>query len=69
MMKLTEMRKLSKADVVSQISSLRAELSEQMLTYRTKETKNVRSIRAIKKDLARLLTIQNESREQEAADV
>lgn len=56
-------------EVEKQISTLRQDLSEQMLTYRTKETKNVRSIRATRKDLARLLTIRSETKEQEATDV
>lgn len=68
-MKVKEMRNLKQEELNKQIKELRSNISEQMMTYRTKETKNVRSIRKQKKDLARLLTIRRETEEQEVADV
>ena len=56
-MKVTEIRKLSTADLTKQSSDLREEIADLKRRAALGEVQNVRLIRSKRKDLARMLTI------------
>lgn len=59
-MKITEIRKLSTAELASESTKLRDEIVEIRRRLHMGEVQNVRSLRAKRKDLARLLTVLSE---------
>ncbi len=65
-MKIAEIRKLSTADLASQTTKTREEISELKRRLHLGEIQNVRIIRAKRKDLARMLTILGEALTKEA---
>jgi len=60
-MELDQMRKLSPQQLTEEVAKKRQELTDLTQEMHTKEVKHVRKARAIKKDIARLLTIKHES--------
>lgn len=65
-MKVAEIRKLSTADLASETTKTREEISELKRRLHLGEIQNVRIIRAKRKDLARMLTILSEALTKEA---
>ena len=59
-MKTVEIRKLSTAELTSQINSLREEITELRRRISLGEQQNVRAVRNKRRDLARLLTVLSE---------
>ena len=60
-MKVTDIRKLSTADLTSESTKLREEIAELRRRMYTGELDNVRLIRTKRKDLARVLTVLGEA--------
>ncbi|MGZ6005623.1 MAG: 50S ribosomal protein L29 [Candidatus Saccharimonadales bacterium] len=59
-MKITEIRKLTTADLASETTKLRDEITQLRRSFYNGETQNVRIIRNKRKDLARMLTVLSE---------
>jgi len=59
-MKVTDIRKLSTADLTAQSTKLREEIAELKRRVMSGEQQNVRLIRNKRKDLARMLTVLSE---------
>ncbi len=59
-MKITEIRKLSTADLTTESTKLREEIAELKRRLVSGEVQNVRVIRGKRKDLARVLTVLGE---------
>jgi ribosomal protein L29 len=59
-MKATEIRKLSTAELASESTKLREEISELKRRLHMGEVQNVRTLRSKRKDLARMLTVLSE---------
>ena len=59
-MKVKELRTKSDKELTKLVADLRVKLVDAHIDLRTKEVKNVKQIKAIKKDIARILTIQSE---------
>jgi len=59
-MKVTEIRKLSTAELTSESSKLQTEIAELKRRLHVGEVDNVRIIRNKRKDLARMLTVLGE---------
>ncbi|MEI8073004.1 MAG: 50S ribosomal protein L29 [Candidatus Saccharibacteria bacterium] len=59
-MKNKELRNTSAKELNNKLQDLHKKLAELAIEYRTKEVKNVKQISAVKKDIARILTIQRE---------
>jgi ribosomal protein L29 len=66
-MKITEIRKLSTAELTKETTSLRQELAELRRRLHMGEVQNVRAIRVKRKDLARMLTVLSEQLTKENA--
>ncbi len=60
-MKIVEIRKLSTAELTTQSTAMREEITELQRRLHTGELHNVRIIRAKRKDLARMLTVLGEA--------
>ena len=60
-MKVTEIRKMSTADLTVESTKLREEIAELRRRLHLGEIQNVRVIRAKRKDLARMLTVLSEA--------
>ncbi len=65
-MKIVEIRKLSTAELATESTKLREEISELKRRLRLGELDNVRVIRGKRKDLARMLTVLGEALTKEA---
>ncbi len=65
-MKVAEIRKFSTAELATQTTKTREEISELKRRLHLGEIQNVRIIRAKRKDLARMLTILGEALTKEA---
>lgn len=59
-MKIADIRKLSTAELATESSKLREEITELRRRLYSGEVQNVRVIRAKRKDLARMLTVLSE---------
>ena len=59
-MKIMEIRKLSTAELATESTKLREELTELKRRLHMGEVQNVRTIRTKRKDLARMLTVLGE---------
>ncbi len=59
-MKAKDMRNKSIKEMTKDLADTRAKLSQAQIDYRTKEVKNIRQIRALRRDIARLLTVMSE---------
>lgn len=59
-MKITEIRKLTTAELTSESTKLREEITELRRRLHMGEVQNVRVIRGKRKDLARMLTVLGE---------
>jgi len=66
-MKIAEIRKLSTADLATETTKMREEITEMRRRLHMGEVQNVRSIRNKRKDLARMLTVLAEQLTKEAA--
>jgi large subunit ribosomal protein L29 len=66
-MKITEIRKLSTAELTKETTTLRQELAELRRRLHMGEVQNVRAIRVKRKDLARMLTVLSEQLTKENA--
>ncbi len=60
-MKAKELRSKTDKELAKQLTDLREKLVDAHIDMRTKEVKDVKQIKAIKKDIARVLTIRSES--------
>jgi ribosomal protein L29 len=60
-MKTVEIRKLTTAELTTQSTALREEITELQRRLHTGEIQNVRIIRSKRKDLARMLTVLGEA--------
>ncbi len=60
-MKAKDMRAKSEKELTKNLDELRSQLTAVSVEYRTKEVKNVKQIAAIKKDIARILTVLGEN--------
>ena len=60
-MKVTDIRKLSTADLATQSTKLREEIAELRRRMYSGELDNVRLVRSKRKDLARVLTVLGEA--------
>lgn len=60
-MKVKEMRTKSSKELETMLQDLRAKLAQTHVDMRVKETPNVKQIKAIKRDIARVLTLQREA--------
>jgi ribosomal protein L29 len=60
-MKTVDIRKLTTAELTTQSTSLREEITELQRRLHTGEIQNVRIIRSKRKDLARVLTVLGEA--------
>lgn len=65
-MKVTEIRKMSTADLAKESTQLREEIAELKRRLHLGEVTNVRVIRNKRKDLARMLTVLSEALVKEA---
>ena len=65
-MKTVEIRKLTTAELATQSTALREEITELQRRLHTGEVQNVRVIRSKRKDLARMLTVLGEALIKEA---
>ena len=65
-MKITDIRKLSTADLTTESTKLREEIAELRRRLQTGEVQNVRVLRNKRKDLARILTVLSEQLTKEA---
>jgi len=65
-MKITDIRKLSTAELTAESSKLRDEIAELKRRLHTGDVQNVRTIRHKRKDLARMLTVLGEQLTKEA---
>ena len=65
-MKVTDIRKLSTADLATQSTKLREEIAELKRRMYGGELDNVRLVRSKRKDLARVLTVLGEALSKEA---
>ena len=65
-MKITDIRKLSTADLTTEVSKLREEIAELRRHIYMGDNQNVRAVRAKRKDLARMLTVLSENLVKEA---
>ena len=65
-MKVTDIRKLSTAELTTETSKVRDEITELKRRLHLGEIQNVRVIRNKRKDLARMLTVLSEALMQEA---
>lgn len=65
-MKIVEIRKLSTADLASESTKLREEITSLRRSLYNGETQNVRVIRNKRKDLARMLTVLSEQLSKES---
>lgn len=59
-MKASQIRTKSDKELTKMVADLREKLVDVHIDLRTKEVKNVKQIKTIKKDIARILTIQSE---------
>ncbi len=59
-MKVKEMRTKSAKELETMLADLRTQLASVHVDMRVKETPNVKQIRSIKRDIARVLTLQHE---------
>jgi ribosomal protein L29 len=64
-MKVTDIRKLSTADLSTQSTKLREEIAELRRRVKLGEIQNVRLVRTKRKDLARMLTVLGEQLQKE----
>ncbi len=60
-MKVKEMRTKSEKELSTMLVELRTKLSQAHIDMRVKETPNVKQIAAIKRDIARVLTLQRQT--------
>jgi large subunit ribosomal protein L29 len=60
-MKVKEMRTKSSKELETMLQDLRTKLAQTHVDMRVKETPNVKQIKAIKRDIARVLTLQREA--------
>ncbi len=60
-MKVKEMRTKSEKELSTMLIELRTKLSQAHIDMRVKETPNVKQIAAIKRDIARVLTLQRQT--------
>ena len=58
-MKITELRQKSKEDLISVMREKKSRIDELRFLLNQNKTKNVKEIAAIKKDIARIMTILN----------
>lgn len=65
-MKITDIRKLTTADLTSESTKLREEIAELRRRLQMGEVQNVRVLRNKRKDLARILTVLSEQLTKEA---
>lgn len=65
-MKITDIRKLSTAELTAESTKLREEITELKRRLHLGEIQNVRVIRGKRKDLARVLTVLSEALVKEA---
>lgn len=65
-MKIAEIRKLSTAELTTESTKLREEITELRRRIHMGEVQNVRSLRNKRKDLARMLTILSDQLSKEA---
>lgn len=65
-MKITDIRKLSTAELTRETSKLRDEIAELRRHIYMGDNQNVRSVRGKRKDLARMLTVLGEQLVKEA---
>ncbi len=65
-MKVTDIRKLTTADLTKEVTKLREEIAELRRHIYMGDNQNVRSVRAKRKDLARMLTVLSENLVKEA---
>ncbi len=63
-MKAKELRAKSAKELSNNLDDLRKKLEVSAIEYRTKEVKNIKQIKSIKKDIARVLTVMQESNNQ-----
>jgi len=61
-MKANELRKKSEAELQRSIQDLKRKLSDFRFRFSSNKLKNVKEIESTKKDIARMMTILNESR-------
>ena len=61
-MKATEIRKKDKKELENDLQGLKEKLSDVRFKLAANKVKNVREIRAIKRDIARILTIKVEEK-------
>ncbi len=66
-MKVADIRKLSTAELTTQSTALREEITELKRRLHMGEVQNVRSLRNKRKDLARMLTVLSEQLTKEVA--
>jgi large subunit ribosomal protein L29 len=65
-MKITEIRKLSTAELTTESTKLREEITDMRRRLHLGELQNVRVLRAKRKDLARVLTVLGDALVKEA---
>lgn len=65
-MKITDIRKLSTAELTAETTKLRDEIAELKRHIYLGDNQNVRAVRARRKDLARMLTVLSEQLVKEA---
>ncbi len=63
-MKALEFRKKTEVEVSKQLSTLKAKIADLVRDASTAEKRNVREIRAIRKDIARALTVLHEKQKE-----
>jgi large subunit ribosomal protein L29 len=65
-MKVTDIRKLTTAELTKEVTKLREEIAELRRHIYMGDNQNVRAVRAKRKDLARMLTVLSENLVKEA---
>lgn len=65
-MKITDIRKLSTAELTKEVTKLREEIAELRRHIYMGDNQNVRAVRGKRKDLARMLTVLSENLVKEA---
>lgn len=58
-MKIKELEKISRPELIKQLSALREKLRDMKFRIHSKEVKNLHELKVMHKDIARILTIIN----------
>ncbi|OGY90401.1 MAG: 50S ribosomal protein L29 [Candidatus Komeilibacteria bacterium RIFCSPLOWO2_01_FULL_52_15] len=64
-MKMREIKELTAKQISEKLSELRAQIRDMRFKIASQQTKNVRELRTVRKNIARMLTVQNTKHEEQ----